>query len=46
MVTSIQADFFEGMGVTEKMDDEGGRIKEEARGGREGRRTRGPEAMR
>jgi hypothetical protein len=29
-----------------KMEDEGWMIKEEARGGREGRRTRGPEAMR
>jgi hypothetical protein len=33
MVTSIQGNFFEGMGVTEKMDDEGGRIKEEASSG-------------
>jgi hypothetical protein len=34
MVTSIQGDFFEGMGG--KMEDEGGMIKEEARGGESG----------
>jgi hypothetical protein len=34
MVTSIQADFFEGMGG--KMEDERWMIKEEARGGESG----------